>query len=523
MRWRYAILGGTAAAAAATTVHDLVQRKHAILRNFPVVGHGRFLVEKFGPELRQYIVTSNDEERPFSRDQRRWVYASSKLENNYFGFGTDNDVERVEGYPIIKHRTFAGPGAATMPHAQEEIALPCAKVMGAARGRTHAFRPSSVVNISGMSFGSLSGKAIEALNKGAAMVDCLQNTGEGALSPHHRHGGDIVFQIGTSYFGCRDEHGRFDLARLVDLVASAPVRAIEIKLSQGAKPGLGGMLPGEKVSREIAEIRGIPEGRDCASPSRHAVFSDVDSMLDFVETVAQATGLPVGIKSAVGNLTMWDELTEEMSRDGRGVDFVNIDGGEGGTGAAPMIFADSVAYPFRIGFAEVYRRFAAAGLTDDVVFVGAGKLGIPENAIVAFALGADMVNVGREAMMAVGCIQAQKCHTDHCPVGVATQNPRYTRGLDVSLKSVRAANYIRSLRRDLLKVSEAIGVVHPGLIAPGDIDLLDGTRSSVGLAQTYGYDPTWQRLGPALVKEIEAIMVAQDATHGAAAGASDGA
>ena len=303
MRWRYAILGGTAAAAAATTVHDLVQTKHAIIRNFPVVGHARYFLERFGPELRQYIVTSNDEERPFSRDQRRWVYASSKLENNYFGFGTDNDIEQVEGYPIIKHRTFTGPGAATMPHAQEEIVLPCAKVMGAARGRPHAFRPGSVVNISGMSFGSLSGKAIESLNKGAALAGCLQNTGEGALSPHHRHGGDVVFQIGTSYFGCRDEHGKFDMGRLVDLVQSAPVRAIEIKLSQGAKPGLGGMLPGEKVSKEIAEIRGIPEGEDCASPSRHAVFSDVDSMLDFVEGVAQGTGLPVGIKSAVGNLT----------------------------------------------------------------------------------------------------------------------------------------------------------------------------------------------------------------------------
>ncbi|MDZ5663067.1 FMN-binding glutamate synthase family protein [Nocardioides sp. S-58] len=516
MRWRYAVLGGTVAAAAATTAHDLVQRKHAILRNFPVVGHARFLVEKFGPELRQYIVTSNDEERPFSRDQRRWVYASAKLENNYFGFGTDNDVENAAGYPVIKHRTFAGPGAATMPHAQEEVVLPCAKVMGAARGRTHAFRPGSVVNVSGMSFGSLSGKAIEALNKGAAMTGSLQNTGEGALSPHHRHGGDIIFQIGTAYFGCRDERGRFDLDRLVDLVHSAPVRAIEIKLSQGAKPGLGGMLPGEKVSREIAEIRGIPEGKDCASPSRHAEFHDVDSMLDFVERVAGATGLPVGIKSAVGNLMMWDDLTEEMARGGRGVDFVNIDGGEGGTGAAPMIFADSVAYPFRIGFAEVYRRFAAAGLTDDVVFLGAGKLGIPENAIVAFALGVDMVQVGREAMMAIGCIQAQKCHTDHCPVGVATQDPRYTRGLDVSLKSVRAANYIRSLRRDLLKVSEAIGVVHPGLIGPGDIDILDGTRSAVGLAETYGYDPTWPRLGPRLVEEIQSLMVAQAATHGTA-------
>lgn len=511
MRWRYALLGGAAAAAAATAVHDLVQTQHAIVRNFPVIGHARYLLERFGPELRQYIVTSNDEERPFSRDQRSWVYASSKLENNYFGFGTDNDVERSVGYPIIKHRTFTGPGAATMPHAQEEIAVPCAKVMGAARGRTHAFRPGSVVNISGMSFGSLSGKAVESLNRGAALAGCLQNTGEGALSDHHRHGGDVVFQIGTAYFGCRDEHGRFDLARLVDLVQSAPVRAIEVKLSQGAKPGLGGMLPGAKVNREIAAIRGIPEGVDCASPSRHTEFDDVDSMLDFVETVAQATGLPVGIKSAVGNLTMWDDLVAAMADGTRGVDFVNVDGGEGGTGAAPMIFADAVAYPFRIGFAEVYRRFAAAGLADDVVFVGAGKLGIPENAVVAFALGVDMVNVGREAMMAIGCIQAQKCHTDHCPVGVATQDPRYTRGLDVSLKSVRAANYVRSLRRDLLKVSEAVGVVHPGLLAPGDVDVLDGTRTAVGLGETYGYDPTWPRLGAGLVADVEALMVAQDA------------
>lgn len=507
MKWNLAALG--AAAVAGTVVHDVTQRRHAILRNFPVVGHLRFFLERFGPELRQYIVTSNDEERPFSRDQRSWIYASSKLENNYFGFGTDNDMEHVEGYPIIKHRTFMGPGAATLPHADDEIALPSAKVMGAARGRRHAFRPASVVNISGMSFGSLSGKAIESLNKGAAMAGCLQNTGEGALSSYHRNGGDIVFQIGTSYFGCRDDRGRFELSRLVDLVQSAPVRAIEIKLSQGAKPGLGGMLPGEKVSAEIAEIRGIPEGKDCASPSRHEVFDDVDSMLDFVETVADATGLPVGVKSAVGNMTLWDQLVEAMAAGGRGVDFVNIDGGEGGTGAAPMIFADSVAYPFRIAFSEVYRRFAAAGLTDDVTFIGAGKLGVPENAVVAFALGADMVNVGREAMMAIGCIQAQKCHTDHCPVGIATQNPRYTFGLDVELKSVRAANYIRSLRRDLLKVSEAVGVVHPGLITPWDVDILAGQRSTEQLHDVYGYEDDWGAIGPDLRATIEEIMTSQ--------------
>ena len=233
---RVAALG--AAALGAVAAHDLTQRKHAILRTFPVVGHLRFQLERFGPELRQYIVTSNDEERPFSRDQRRWVYASSKLENNYFGFGTDNDVENAEGWAVIKHRTFTGPGAATARHGDEGVPLPAGKVLGGPRGRRHAFRPASVVNISGMSFGSLSAHAIEALNRGAALAGCWHNTGEGALSPYHRSGGDVVFQIGTSYFGCRDERGSFDLARLVDVVASAPVRAIEIKLSQGAKPGL---------------------------------------------------------------------------------------------------------------------------------------------------------------------------------------------------------------------------------------------------------------------------------------------
>ena len=293
MRWTR-LAAGAAAALGAVAVHDVTQKRHAILRNFPVVGHLRFTLERFGPELRQYIVTSNDEERPFSRDQRSWVYASAKGENNYFGFGTDNDVENTEGYPVIKHRTFAGPGALTGRHAGEEVPMPMAKVVGAARGRRLALRPASVVNISGMSFGSLSGRAVEALNKGAALAGCLQNTGEGALAPYHRNGGDLVFQIGTSYFGCRDDQGRFDLARLKDLVASAPVRAIEIKLSQGAKPGLGGMLPGAKVTPEIAAIRGIPVGKDCASPSRHTEFSDVDSMLDFVELVAAETGLPVG-------------------------------------------------------------------------------------------------------------------------------------------------------------------------------------------------------------------------------------
>ncbi len=245
-------------------------------------------------------MTSNDEERPFSRDQRSWIYASAKGENNYFGFGTDNDIEHEQGHAYVKQRTFAG---ALPDPSDPQAALPSAKVLGGPRGRANSFRPASVVNISAMSFGSLSGAAVTALNKGAALAGTMQNTGEGGLSPYHLNGGDLVLQIGTSYFGCRNEDGTFNLDKLKSVVADAPVKAIEIKLSQGAKPGLGGMLPGAKVTDEIAEIRGIPAGEDCASPSRHTAFHDVDSMLDFVELLATETGLPVGIKSAIGRWT----------------------------------------------------------------------------------------------------------------------------------------------------------------------------------------------------------------------------
>jgi glutamate synthase domain-containing protein 2 len=505
MRWTRASLGA-AAAVASVAAHDLLQRRHAILRNFPVVGHARYLIERIGPELRQYVVAGNDEERPFSRDQRRWVYASSKLENNNFGFGTDNDIEHTPGYVIIKHRTFGPAVPPTASHSGEQAWLPCAKVLGAARGRQHAFRPDSVVNISGMSFGALSANAVTALNRGAALAGCLQNTGEGSISPYHRSGGGLVYQVGSGYFGCRDENGRFDLARFKDTVASAPVHALEVKLSQGAKPGLGGVLPGVKVSAEIAATRGMPRGVDCVSPSRHTEFSDVDGMLDWVEMLAAETGLPVGIKSAVGDLSFWHELVRLMADTGRGVDLVTIDGGEGGTGAAPLVFADSVSMPFRLGFSRVYRIFAEAGLHERVVFAGSGKLGLPDNAVVAFALGADLVNVGREAMLAVGCVQAQKCHADTCPTGVATQNPWLAHGLDPALKSVRCANYIRTLRRDLLKLAEATGVEHPGLIGCPSVEILTGQSEATPLHEVYGYDPAWGFPSEVDQKEIARLM-----------------
>ncbi|TWT85803.1 Glutamate synthase [NADPH] large chain [Posidoniimonas polymericola] len=463
-----------ALALATWVAYDVLQKKHAILHNFPIVGHFRYWLEAIGPELRQYIVTNNDEERPFTRDQRRWVYASSKQENNYFGFGTDNDLEASPNYLIIRHSAFPlnepQPGE---PGHDPLHPIACEKVLGEHRRRAKAFRPASVVNLSAMSFGSLSAAAVEALNRGALLAGCLHNTGEGAVSPHHQHGGDLVWQIGTACFGCRDERGRFDFKRFSDVVAANPVRAIEIKLSQGAKPGHGGVLPAAKITSEISAIRGVPMGRDCISPASHAEFHDVDSLLDFVEQLAEASGLPVGVKSAVGQMDFWEELTRRMAADDRGVDFVTIDGGEGGTGAAPLAFSDHVALPFKIGFGSVYRLFRESGLQDKVVFIGSGKLGFPESALLAMGMGCDMINVAREAMLSIGCIQAQRCHTGHCPTGVATQNRWLMRGLDPTHKANRFANYVVTLRKDLLELSRACGVEHPSQVTLDHFDIVD--------------------------------------------------
>ncbi len=477
----------------ATVVHDRLQPSRAILRNFPVLGHFRYWLEAVGPELRQYIVTSNDEERPFNRDERRWVYSSAKEQDNTFGFGSDSQMERTPGYLIVRQRTFpVEPLPGEPVRADPDFLLPCAKVWGASHGRVGAFRPDSLVYVSGMSFGALSGRALEALNEGAATAHCMHNTGEGGVSPHHLRGADLITQVGTGYFGCRDANGKFSLERLVDSVGSAPVRAVEIKLSQGAKPGLGGMLPAAKVTPEIAAIRGIPVGVTCKSPGGHTAFGDVDSMIEFIEMVAEATGLPVGIKSAVGELGFWSDLAVRMKLTGGGPDFIAVDGGEGGTGAAPLVFADHVSMPFLRGFPEVFGRFAAEGIADDIVFVGAGRLGIPHRALAAMALGCDAIAVARESMLAVGCIQAQRCHTGNCPTGVATQRPRLERGLVVSDKAPRAANYIATLRQELLRLARACGEPHPGWVGSDQVEVLEDPRSSVSLGEIAGYrDSSW--------------------------------
>jgi glutamate synthase domain-containing protein 2 len=324
--------------------------------------------------------------------------------------------------------------------------------------------------------------------------------------PAHRHGGELIFQFGTGYFGCRDEAGGFSLEHLLQRIEDAPVRAIEIKLSQGAKPGLGGLLPGAKVTQEIARIRDVPAGRDCASPAFHSAFSDVGELIEFAERIAGATGLPVGIKSAVGDLSFWEELAGRMAATGAGPDFVTIDGGEGGTGAAPLAFSDHVALPFKIAMARVYPLFARAGIAEDVVFVGAGRLGFPDAGLQALALGCDMINVGREAMLAIGCVQALQCHTGRCPTGVATNNRWLMRGLDPELKCARAANYVTGLRSELLSLARACGARHPALVDPDRIEVVGERYGSAPMRDVFGYEADWPLISPARHAELEDLI-----------------
>ncbi len=472
-------------------LRDILQRRHTIQHNFPVVGHIRYLLEKIGPELRQYIVANNREELPFNRGERAWIYASSKKENNLQGFGSDQDFSSV-GYIFIKHAMLGYKLPAAHPNLKDPSAVPCAKTIGEYHQRKRPYKPYSIVNISGMSYGSLSAKAIESLNVGAKKFGCYHNTGEGSLSPYHQLGADVVLNIGTAYFGVRDDEGNFSIDKLVKMSQDNPcLRAIELKLSQGAKPGKGGVLPASKITPEIAAIRHIPQGKDVISPAFHSAFSTIPEMVEFIELMAEKTGLPVGIKSAVGKTELWEELAKYMVKTGKGPDFITIDGGEGGTGAAPHAFADHVSLPFNFAFSKVYKIFQRYDLADKIVFIGSGKLGFPDKALMAFAMGCDLINVAREAMMSIGCIQAQVCHTNRCPTGIATSSQWLQAGVDPTLKSERFYNYVKTLNKEILEITHACGYEHPAQMTMKDVDMAMGDNNKTqSLATTFGYDKT---------------------------------
>lgn len=467
------------------------QKKHTVSHNFPVIGHFRYILEKIGPELRQYLVANNREELPFNRIERGWIYASAKKENNYEGFGTDRDIYAHQ-HIFINNAMMPFKIDENHPNTIDKCFLPCAKVFGAYNNRKKPYRPASIINVSAMSFGSLSAKAIESLNKGVKLADAYHNTGEGGLSPYHRYGGDVIFQIGTGYFGVRDKNGHFSMEKLEKLVTDNPfVKAIEIKLSQGAKPGKGGVLPAAKITKEIAAIRGVEMGKDVISPPNHSAFSNVPEMVDFIESVAEKTGLPVGIKAAIGKLDQWKELADIMLKTNKGPDFISVDGGEGGTGAAPPSFADHVSLPWVYGFSDLYKMFQNYGLSERIVFIGSAKLGFPAKGAMAFAMGADCINVAREAMMSIGCIQAQICHTNHCPSGVATQSKWLQSGINPTLKSERLAQYFRTFRKELVEITHAAGYEHPCQFKMSDIDVnVDDHHLSKELDKTYMYEKT---------------------------------
>ena len=457
-------------------LHDIIQRKHTIIHNFPIVGHIRYLFESIGPELRQYWVANDKEETPFTRAERSWVYATSKKQNNNFGFGT-TEILYETGYPILKHAAFPVPEISTDLASNNKHSIPCAKIIGKIHNRIHPYRPPSIINISAMSFGSLGKNAISALNMGAKLAESYHNTGEGGISPYHQKGSDLVWQIGTGYFGARDQEGHFSKEYFKETLDDNPqIKMIEIKLSQGAKPGKGGILPKSKITKEIANIRGITMDMDCISPNTHTAFSNVDEMIDFIETLSDISGLPIGIKSAVGESQFWKELARRMKELNSGPDFITIDGGEGGTGAAPLAFSDHVSLPFKLGFKRVYKIFSEINMAQNVAWIGSSKLGFPDRAIIGLAMGCDIINVARETMLSIGCIQAQKCHTGHCPSGVATHNNWLQNGLDIESKAKRCGQYIIGLRKEILELSHACGYEHPCQFTGQDIELSAGVN-----------------------------------------------
>jgi glutamate synthase domain-containing protein 2 len=472
-------------------IKDILQKRRTIQHNFPVIGHLRYILETIGPEIRQYLVANNREELPFNRRQRSWIYASAKVENNFQGFGSDQDMNSA-GYVFIKQSLLGHKLPNDHPNLKNPALCPAAKIIGEFHNRKKPFLPKSIVNVSGMSFGSLSSVAIESLNKGAAKFGCYHNTGEGGFSPYHNNGSDVVVNIGTAYFGMRDHEGNFVMEKLMKLTTENPcIKMLELKLSQGAKPGKGGVLPASKLTEELAKIRDVPMGKDVISPSTHSAFDGVSGMIDFIESMAVNTGLPVGIKAAVGKLEMWEVLAELMENTGKGPDFITIDGGEGGTGAAPPSFADHVSLPFVYGFTAVYQIFQRHNLTDKITFIASGKLGLPEKAIMAFSMGADVINVARESMLSIGCIQAQVCHTNRCPSGVATNNKWLQSGIDPALKSERFYNYVKTLTKEILDITHACGYEHPCQFTMEDVDIAMGDNNRVqSLAMNYDYEKT---------------------------------
>jgi len=459
-------------------VCDVMQKSHSILRNYPVIGHMRFLFEGIRPEVRQYLIESDQDEEPFSRDKRSLVYQRAKGVEDKRPFGTRNRVYDA-GYEWLTHSVV--PIEIENHDFRITIGGPdCTQPYGA-----------SIYNISAMSFGALSANAILALNKGAKAGGFAHDTGEGGISRYHRQGGgDLIYEIGSGYFGCRTDDGRFDPDKFAVQAADPQVRMVEVKLSQGAKPGHGGMLPAAKISPEIAEARSVPMDRDCLSPSRHSAFSTPMELIRFIGRLRELSGgKPAGFKLCIGHRREFMCIVRAMLESGIVPDFIVIDGKEGGTGAAPLEFANHMGMPLVEGLTFAHNTLRGAGLRDRVMLGASGKLVTAFDIAKALALGADWANSARGFMFAIGCIQAQACHTNRCPVGIATQDPMRQRALSVWDKAQRVTRFHANTLKALAEFTGAAGLSHPRAFQPHHLIMRETDRNMVTGAEVYPYLP----------------------------------
>ncbi|MCP1728458.1 glutamate synthase domain-containing protein 2 [Natronospira proteinivora] len=436
-------------------IHDLYQRRKTLLRNFPILGHGRYLIEDFRHHFRQYLIESDRDGHPFTHEQRALVYRRAKDVNDVLPFGTIQNVYGSD-YDWLNHSMQPKP----VQHTEPRVRI----------GGVDCLRPyeASHLNISALSFGSLSDRAIIALNRGAAKGGFYHNTGEGGLSPHHRKGdGDLVWNIGSGYFSCRREDGRFDPDQFRDKACTEQVRMIELKLSQGAKPGGGGILPASKLTRELAETRGVPMGEDVLSPAAHSEFSSPVGLLEFIARLRELSdGRPVGMKLCLGRRVEFMAVVKAMIETGIKPDFITIDGSEGGTGAASLELSNSVGVPLRDALVFVHNTLVGAGLRDEIRLVASGKVISAFDIARNLALGADLCNSARGMMFALGCIQARKCETNRCPTGVATQDPMRVNGISVPDKAERVYRYHQNTIKHLMELMAVTGLEHPGDFRP---------------------------------------------------------
>jgi glutamate synthase domain-containing protein 2 len=458
-------------------VIDKTQTKHAIRRNYPVIGRFRYLFEQVGEFLRQYFFAMDREEMPFNRAERAWVYRAAKGEENTVPFGSTRDL-RPPGTAIFVNCPYPILDEETRPTSAVTVGPYCRR----------PYTTSRFFHISAMSYGAISRPAVLALSNGAKKAGCWINTGEGGLAPYHLAGGaDVVFQMGTAKYGVRDAKGNLDDMRLREIANYEQIRMIEVKLSQGAKPGKGGILPGAKVTDEIARIRGIPKGQDSISPNRHLEIHDAGSLLDFIARVRDISGRPTGFKTVMGSYDWLGQLFEEIHRRGldSAPDFITVDSGDGGTGAAPMTLLDNVGLPVRESLPQVIDILTEHGLRERIKVIASGKMINPVGVAMALCVGADFVNSARGFMFALGCIQAMKCNKNTCPTGITTHDRNLQRGLVVADKAERVARYQQGMEKEVAVIAHSCGAAEPRLLRRSHCRVVQQNGRTALLSELY--------------------------------------